>query len=391
MSAHENPFGKRTVLLGIAASLIAAILFFVLSSYAPNVAGNIGVTATPASNSAVGYSGFVRLLEEAGPKTETLSRTDELGRKGLLIVFVDATDQPDKLDQIVEARPDEPTLFVLPKWAAVPIGLSSDKVQASETYPVEGLDTLLEAIAPGELQETDGGGRASIAGVPVRLPEKLHVAVGDPYMLDGYPEGLLIEAEDRPHWVLTDPDFMNNGGIDDLVNARAMFAMIDDLRYTGDSVMIATPRLADAGGRNLGKLLFDPPFLPLTIILLFAGLLALLHGFARFGPVTRRARVFAFGKGALVETTADLLRRAGKISGLGPRYAETMRRRAGERWGAPPSLGGERLSEWLDHRGGAGSEPEPFTSRAAAVERASGEEQLHGSARALAQWIEGKR
>ena len=365
MSESAGPFGKRVVMFGVAASLIAGVLFFVLASYAPDVTSEIGVTATPASNSAVGYSGFVRLLEEAGPRTRVLTRKGQFGAKGLLIVFVDVSDDPDALEQIVADRPDEPILFVLPKWAVRPGGLDRNKVQTIGTFPPDALDRLLQPLAPGKLAEEQGGGRAAVAGVSLRLPAKLHVATDDPYSLDGYPPGLLIEAEDHPHWVLTDPDMINNAGIADLDHARAMFAMIDDLRYTGDDVLIATPRLADGGGRNLGKLLFDPPFLPLTIILLFAGLLALLHGFARFGPVTRRGRVFAFGKSALVDTTADLLRRAGKIAGLGPRYGETMRRRAGERLGAPPSLSGERLNDWLDTRGarGADGETQPFTQR----------------------------
>lgn len=391
----SGPFTKRVVIFGIAASLIAAILFFVLSSYAPNLPGNMGVTATLTSNSAVGYSGFVRLMEEAGPRTQKLSRTDQLGEQGLLMVFVDATDGPDALEAIVAARPDEPTLFVLPKWVVRPIGLSQDKVQSVGRFQVELLDGLRDAVAPGEIVQQQGGGQGSIAGIPVRLPANLNVARGNGYLVAGYPPGLLIEAGDAPHYVLTDPDFINNAGIDDPGNARAMFAMIDELRYTGDPVLIATPRLAAGSGRNLGKLLFDPPFLPLTVILLFSGLLALLHGFARFGPVAARARVIPFGKTALVDTTADLLRRAGKITALGPRYAETMRRRAGERLGAPPSLSGDRLDEWLDQRTAraksVGHQQMPsFTQRVEALRAADTDEELHRQARALAKWTEGQ-
>ena len=393
---QSTPFARRTVIFGIAASLIAAMLFFILASYAPKLPGDVGVTATPASDSAVGYSGFLRLMEQAGPRVRVLNRVDELRAEGLAIIFIDATDSVEAVEQIAAARRDEPTLFVLPKWAVQPVGFSSNRVQSIGTYPVGHLDGFLNVIAPGLLGETDGAGRASVAGVAVTLPTKLHLAEGERDALNRYPAGLLVEAQDRPHWVLTDPDMINNAGIDDLAYARAMFAMIDDLRYTGDDVLIATPRLASPSGRNLGKLLFDPPFLPLTIILLFAGLLALLHGFARFGPVRRRGRVFAFGKAALVGTTADLVARAGKVAGLGPRYAETMRRRAGERMGAPPSLSGKRLDAWLDQRAGRASngsaqESAPFTRRAEAVSGARNEEELHRNAHALAAWIEGKR
>ena len=392
-----NPFARNVVIAGIAISLIAGLLAFVLNSYAPQKMSEQGVTASPTSNSAVGYSGFVRLLREAGPETRVLTRKMDLRQKGLLIVFVDAQDNPEALQEIAEIRADaeEPVLFVLPKWAVAPMGLSQKRVGAVGTFPPDALESLLEPIAPGKIAETQGGARTDLFGVTVTLPDKLHVARGDADTEDGLPEGaargLIVPGKHERDYVLTDPDMMNNAGIDDLANARAMFALVDHLRYTGDPVLIATPRLSTAGARNLGKLLFDPPFLPLTLILLFAGLLALIHGFNRFGPVVKRARVFALGKRALVETSADLLRRAGRIGGLGPRYAAMMRARAGERLGAPPSLSGDRLAEWIDARTGQRGEERAFSTRADAVANAQNEEELHARARALAHWIEGQR
>ncbi len=392
-----NPFARNVVIAGIAISLIAGLLAFVMSSYAPQKMSEQGVTASPTSNTAVGYSGFVALLRDAGPETRMLTRREDLREKGLLIVFVDASDNPEALEEIaqVRARAEEPVLFVLPKWAVAPLGFSRTRVGAVSPYPPEALDNLLKPIAPGKIAETQGGAKAALFGVTVTLPAKLHVARGDADTQDGLPtaaaRGLVVPGRhDRDH-VLTDPDMMNNAGIDDLANARAMFALVDHLRYTGDPVLIATPRLSSAGARNLGKLLFDPPFLPLTLILLFAGLLALIHGFNRFGPVTKRGRVFALGKRALVETSADLLRRAGRIGGLGPRYAAMLRARAGERLGAPPSLRGDRLAEWIDARAALRGEEHGFSSRAAAVAEAQSEEELHARARALAHWIEGQR
>ncbi|WP_022674226.1 hypothetical protein [Novosphingopyxis baekryungensis] len=390
-SARTNgPFTQRMVVLGIAASLIAGLLFFVLASYAPNAVSKIGVTATPASNSAVGYSGFVQLMKAAGPETQLLSRQEDLARPGLLILFVDQTDDPDMVKEIAALRGEEPMLMVLPKWDVRPIGMNGNRVRSTGFAARSRLDALLQAVLPGDIERVSVDGPLSIAGVTVRAPQQLQRAPDAGYQLDGFPPGLLIEAEDFPHLVLTDPDFINNAGMDDIANARAMATMVDALRYTGDPLLIATPRLASGKGRNLGKLLLDPPFLPLTLILLFAGLLALLHGFVRFGPVAQRGRVFAFGKSALLDTTADLLSRAGKLPGLGPSYAETMRRRAAERLGAPPSLSGDKLEAWLDHRAAGPGDPQPLTTRLRAVENAQGEEELHRHARALAQWIKGQ-
>ena len=67
-----------------------------------------------------------------------------------------------------------------------------------------------------------------------------------------------------------------------------------------------------------------------------------------------------------------------------------MRRRAAERLGAPPSLSGDKLEAWLDHRAAGPGDPQPLTTRLRAVENAQGEEELHRHARALAQWIKGQ-
>ncbi|TGS31661.1 DUF4350 domain-containing protein, partial [bacterium M00.F.Ca.ET.180.01.1.1] len=80
---------------------------------------------------------------------------------------------------------------------------------------------------------------------------------------------------------------------------------------------------------DLAKLLIEPPFLALTLSVLVAAALAFLHGLGRFGPPRAEGRAIAFGKRALVDTTATLLRRAGRLQGLGDRYAALVRQRAG--------------------------------------------------------------
>ena len=91
---------------------------------------------------------------------------------------------------------------------------------------------------------------------------------------------------------------------------------------------------------DLAKLLVEPPFLALTLTILAAAALAFLHGLARFGPPRAEARAIPFGKRALVDTTAMLLRRAGRLEELGGRYAALMRVRAGALLGAPQGLQG---------------------------------------------------
>ena len=135
---------------------------------------------------------------------------------------------------------------------------------------------------------------------------------------------------------------------------------------------------------DLAKLLVEPPFLALTLTILAAAALAFLHGLARFGPARAEARAIPFGKKALVDTTAMLLRRAGRLEELGDRYAALMRARAGVLLGAPQGLQGRALDQWLDSRDK--DEPAGFTARARAADTSRNLPQMHEAAQRLHDW-----
>ena len=85
----------------------------------------------------------------------------------------------------------------------------------------------------------------------------------------------------------------------------------------------------------------------MTLTLVAAMLLAGWQAFARFGPAVRRERAIAFGKAALVDNTAALIRKARREARLGGRYVEVIRERAVDRVrraGAAARRGARRLS-----------------------------------------------
>ena len=135
---------------------------------------------------------------------------------------------------------------------------------------------------------------------------------------------------------------------------------------------------------DLARLLVEPPFLALTLSVLAAAALAFLHGLGRFGPPRTEARAIAFGKQALVDTTAMLLKRAGRIEELGDRYAALMRARAGALLGAPQGLPGEALDRWLDSRDHG--ETQGFSRRFKAANEAGNLAQMHEAAQELHDW-----
>ncbi|MER9247683.1 DUF4350 domain-containing protein, partial [Mesorhizobium sp. M0590] len=95
-------------------------------------------------------------------------------------------------------------------------------------------------------------------------------------------------------------------------------------------------------------------------------------------------RAIALGKRALVDTTAMLMRRAGRLDELGGRYAALMRVRAGALLGAPQGLQGKALDHWLDSRDK--EQAGGFTTRSQAAGEAKNLTQMQQAAERLHDW-----
>ena len=130
--------------------------------------------------------------------------------------------------------------------------------------------------------------------------------------------------------------------------------------------------------------MFEPPFLAMTVALLVAALLAGLYGVGRFGPARRPVRAIPFGKAALVENSAGLVRQAGREVRLGGTYADLVRDEAARAGAAPSHLQGEALEAYLDRFAKPGETP--FRPLAAAVRDAGDRAGLLAAARALFAW-----
>jgi hypothetical protein len=119
--------------------------------------------------------------------------------------------------------------------------------------------------------------------------------------------------------------------------------------------------------------------------LALAAVLALVgwQALARFGPARLRARAIAFGKTALVDNAATLVRRAGREATLGTRYAQVIRERAVAAFGVPARLRDAALDGYLDRLRGRAR----FTELALAAAEARDRRALTDAARALHDWM----
>jgi hypothetical protein len=197
---------------------------------------------------------------------------------------------------------------------------------------------------------------------------------------------LVAQLGNRPHYVVADPDLLNNQALRDPARARAAVELLDRLNATGDTAVGFDLTMNGYGSCESGSVLrmaFEPPFLAMTLALFVAALLAGLHGAFRFGPARREQRAIAFGKAALVENSAGLIRLAEREAHLGGAYADVMRGELARAAAAPGHLQGEALDRYLNRLAREGP---TFSELAADLATARSRSTLMAAARRLWDW-----
>ena len=200
------------------------------------------------------------------------------------------------------------------------------------------------------------------------------------------PDGKIVLGKlgDQQLYVLADPDLLNNRGMADIRQARAAMALLDFLNST-DSENVSFDVVTNGLGKGKSplKLAFDPPFLSVTVAIFVALLLAGLQALFRFGAPVRPERAIAFGKSALIDNSAALVRRAGREAAVGRRYVDVIRARAAALFRLPPSLSDQEVDQRLDLLA-----PRPFSPLAALPHGERGRAETLSAAQQLHRWIQ---
>ena len=390
----RGPFSAATVIALVLVGVLAFAAMLGLGAYLPDLSPGAGNSPGHAlSNAATGFNGIVRLARDTGREPQLVRDEKEWVAAGLLVVTPRSGAQD--VSTLLDQRDYKPTLFVLPKWRTVKDPARLGWVRQAGLI---GADDPERILAPGvqiRITRHPSGGARLVADDPKFAaatgfaPRPLQVMRGEdlePLLSDGAGGIVLARVRDTHRYLLADPDLLDNRGMARLENARAALAMLDALQTPGVKHLGFDLVLNGLAARpNALKLAFQPPLLGVTLAVLAALALAAWQAFARFGPPAARARAIAFGKAALVDNAATLVRKAGREQRLGARYAALLREQAAARFGAPRRLQGAALDAYLDALGGTA-----FTALAAALEAASDRETLAARARALHNWLKEK-
>lgn len=386
-----SPFSARSVLIITVALVVGFLAFMLLLAYAPQLRSGEDGGTHALSKSAVGFRGLHDLLEQTGAEVGFGRDPDAATDYGLTIVTPQVNSAPERIDQLIAEGDYSPVLIVLPKWLTIPVGLNRDRVAAFGTGMAGPVLDLLDNL--GKMQVTGVDVRAGAAlvapeieGVRFAAPQSLQVISGDtidPVIATQAGDIVLGYVRDTDIYILADPDLLNNLALDDPASAQAALMLVETLNYDGGPVTFDLVANGYGQTANLLTLMFEPPFLALTLCILFAALLAGVQAFNRFGPARREPRAIAFGKRALVDNSAELLKLARREHLSAKHYVTLTRDAAVAAIGNPRGLSGSELDAWLD---GLRREGEPFTALAARAQHARSRQDILVAAQALYQW-----
>lgn len=385
-----SPFSVKTMLWVAAAGITAFAALLLLSAYAPDLRNGRNGGAHALSTSAVGFRGIVDLIDGLPWDISSYYLRDEAGSDPTLLVMTpEAWTDPEEIAKRIAARDGQVTLIVLPKWATAPLPKKTGWVQQIGLLPPPAIEKLIRQVPRFAITRGVGGQLRALNGLPpdiaVGAPAQLQTISGrnlHPLLVNSDGRTVLAQVGDRELYILADPDLLDNQGLRNADVARAAIAMLAWLNSTGAETIDFDLALNGFGrSPSLLKLAFEPPFLALTLCIFGAALLAGIQGLFRFGPPAREEREIAFGKRALVDNSAALLKLARREHRTGVRYAALTRDAVAHATGAPLHADEAAVDAYLDRL----AEPR-FSELASAARTAPDAASLLAAARALHRW-----
>jgi hypothetical protein len=365
--ASADETGPITPTTGVLIALVGVFAFcalLVLFTYASNLETGDNGGGHALSRSAIGFSGLAEGLRDLNEPVLVSRHRLPAGRSAGVYVLTPPLAALDR--NVTPMGFTGPVLTVLPKWATVPVPdhrgwVAPNPFTPSGLAPAQALppDTLLAkahvARRGGEgqpiLRALDSPFAGTLRAGPIQSFQTMDLKQWkgwSPIVVDETGATVMAKAPYGPVYVISDPDLLDNQGLKDLSGFSTALAIVNQMRTDGGPVIFDVTLNGLGGERSALNLLFDPPFLAVTLCLAAAATLAGWQAFCRFGPARRTARAVAFGKQALTDNTAALARLAGKETAMGGPYAELTRDLAARAVGAPRTLTGDALTEFLD-------------------------------------------
>ncbi|MHB8529040.1 MAG: hypothetical protein ACYC8V_05955 [Caulobacteraceae bacterium] len=356
----EAPFVRmRTAVILVLVGVFAFSALVVLLAWAPALENGDNGGAHALSRSAVGYAGLVEALRLDGVAT-LISRSRLPAGRGLGLLIATPQFQADE-----KAARDlgfkGPVLIVLPKWMTFPdplhhgwvtkLGLLDPRLVLGEKLAANLTLVRRREVAAPILRIVGPARGAPLLEGPVDRLQSMKGAGWTPVLQTDGGEVVLAKDSNAEIFLLSDPDLLNNHGLQTLATMTGALGLVRALRAGDGPVIFDVTLNGLVRERSLLRLFFAPPFIAVTLCLAAAAALAGFQAFCRFGPVRREERAIAPGKAVMVDNAALLIRAAGRQGPMAGRYARLSTDLVARALGAPRTLTGEQRTVFLDRLG----------------------------------------
>ncbi|MEQ9199598.1 MAG: hypothetical protein RLN80_06385, partial [Rhodospirillales bacterium] len=365
---NSSIFAPRTLTALIAVGILSFTGIILMSVFAPDLAVRSDFRTSSYSVSAVGHKGLAETLRATG-RTVIVSRAGSATKAGTTNLLIAAEPRSKELlgDFLKTAGRDQRILHVLPKRVPARDSENPRWVGNARLAPAPQIDEIAGMFVDG-LTVYRTGETSAVRGIFGRNAPRpdvdelqlLHQSAGiSPVLRVG--EGVLLARIGNRfsnHYLLSDPDILNNQGLLRGRNAELTYRIIQTAGPE-DSAIIFDETIHGFGqSPDLWRNILTPPLLGPTLTGLTALLLLILAGIKRFGPPLRRQRDYGTGRAALYDVTATLLEQRGDTGLLGREYAAMTIRNVATSLHLPSGLSDDekirRLAVIAQRRGVAG-------------------------------------
>lgn len=373
----EGGFSKRLLGWVVGLSVVSFVVAILLVTYGDELeARKPNPHANTFSKSALGHMAAARYLQAMGLGVVSRQNPGVSGAgpsRPLIVAEPDAAwlagDPAAKMEGLVKeaARRKAPLVLVLPKWAGQSKKGRPEWIGEVGLVPDEHLLGILAAFDDEVLadQEVIRGGdtsfRCQAPWRPSDWTKQIRVETSPPQLLDPHPDlhpvvrcpqGILVarhELEGGPEvWVISDPDVLNNQGLDRADNAVLLYELLTrELGATG-VVFDETIHGFNRTPGLLTELRSFPLVLAVFQTLILAGIV-LWAGIGRFGKPLPSGAGIAPGKDVLIDNTARLLAGGGHASDSLARYFRQTTRAVAAAQFLPPDLPEPEMLARLQH------------------------------------------
>jgi hypothetical protein len=334
-TANTPLISPRLAIALVLISALTALGFLALSAYAPDLRSDRSGGATVISKSAIGFAGLRVLLENLHVGVNVGREPPASGQFSLVILTPGAGTDDKDIEKLAGAGP---RLIVLPKWTVSGDREHDGWVKKLDVETPGTVGAILQTLAKGaklaqhkgvyrtglkaEYDQFDADAQARAVSI-----DRVQTISGpnlEPDITDDEGKAVLVQVKGTQTYILSEPDILNNQGLHDIAVARLAYTIIQTLRRRDNAVSFDVTLNGFRRSPDLLRTVFSPPFLGATLCALLAAAFLGFHAMSRFGSPRAPDRVFAFGKRALADNTAAIIRMMKREPAMAARYSQAV-------------------------------------------------------------------